>query len=788
MSSESTAAAAAKFSAPVIEADEWADADAAADNPIPFPESEDWDEDEFDANDSAAVEEEQSDEVVTTDQSTAVNKEEEIMPMQQPLLSSSEEDLTVESPSNTEETTNEFADESLSMNNGGESAENDNNSSIACVDDNTTTTANTTSAKLLTTNITSSEKRRQRRERRQMKPEGQQQQPKQQQQPQSPREPPQSSELSAEIADDTAVTEATSPPPTASPQLKWKQRMAERVAQGKVTVKVTPKSSTFQQDDNNDVGAAETPPTFNPHLLITTSNNTVELLIDEDEIQQAKADTINGGILIPSFLENNASTLEDTTPVDKNEARRQRRLVRNNNNEANEKEEKSTLELLVMAEEALGSSSDDNDDRDVEAKVQEEKEITSTSSVDKTTPLLTTETDTPSKVPPRPASPYSLTDDDDDDEDEDVDPIIADRISKALDDARAKREAKLQNDSDNIIEESNELFDVGYNSKDLVNEDEAREMFPTQNAIEISVKEEGEGESSASIAPEAAWDTEHIATLSKALDDSRAHNSRIAKTDDGKPLLQLETAFSDDDDKESLEAASSSSKLMSQKERIAMYTSEEGFGVGEDSSVEDGDLEGDVESVADKTDEDDDDDNDEEEEIGYEDLTNMDHDNDDTNDEISDEVLDQSEIGKINSDNVPTFSVEAFEASKERAQRWSRNPDAVSDIDDESDSYPTRTSGTKAMIGEKKESSAVMIKIPPPPPDKLQQWMESKSIKSTPTMAVSNLKEVELSPPTPKPTTLKEGEVKLNTSPYKITTPKSPTKKKANTIIEELDL
>mmetsp|Transcript_28305 Transcript_28305/g.48124 ORF Transcript_28305/g.48124 Transcript_28305/m.48124 type:complete len:109 (-) Transcript_28305:1103-1429(-) len=65
MSSESTSAAAVKLSAPVIEAEEWAalDATADADNPIPFPESEYWDEDDFDANDSSA-EEEQSDEVV----------------------------------------------------------------------------------------------------------------------------------------------------------------------------------------------------------------------------------------------------------------------------------------------------------------------------------------------------------------------------------------------------------------------------------------------------------------------------------------------------------------------------------------------------------------------------------------------------------------------------------------------------------------------------------------------------------------------------------------------------
>ncbi|KAL7501393.1 hypothetical protein ACHAWT_010672 [Skeletonema menzelii] len=310
-------------------------------------------------------------------------------------------------------------------------------------------------------------------------------------------------------------------------------------------------------------------------------------------------------------------------------------------------------------------------------------------------------------------------------------------------------------------------------------------MFPTQNAMEISVKEEESVEPSASISPEAAWDTDGIATLRKALDESRAHNSRIVKAADGKPLLQLETAFSDDNGNESIEAASASSKLMSQKERIAMYTSGEGFGVGDDSSVENDDLEeGKFTSIADDTDDDD-----ELEAIGYEDLTNNvdDADGDDIDESIND-GLDQSEVGKVNSVNVPTFSVEAFEASKERAQRWSRNPDAVSDIDDESDIDPPRQSDVKTIASDMKESSAVMMKIPPPPPEKLQQWMESKGMKSTPTLTSKNLKEVELSPPTPRPHTLMEGEIKLNTCPYKITTPKSPTKKKPNTIIEELDL
>ena len=355
---------------------------------------------------------------------------------------------------------------------------------------------------------------------------------------------------------------------------------------------------------------------------------------------------------------------------------------------------------------------------------------------------------------------------------------MADRISRALDDARAKSEANKSQNNDiaNNIE-SDEIFDVGYNSKDLVNEDEARLIFPTQDAMDIPMK--GGEPAILSIAPEAAWDTDQSAKLRKTLDESSASNSRIAKrVDDGKPLLQLETAVSDNDDKKSLEAASSS-KLMSQKERIAMYTSGGGFGVGEDSSVEnDGNVEGDTESIADETDDDD-------EAVGYKDLTTMDDGNDETNDESSREVLHQSEVGKI----CPTkFSVETFEASKERAQRWSRNPDAVSDIDDDSDFYPTRASGVKGMTGDKTESSVVLVRIPPPPPEKLQQWIESKSGGSTPKVTASNLKEVELSPPTPKPTKSRDNEVKLNTSPYKITTPKSPTKKKPNTIIEELDL
>lgn len=815
MSSESTTAAAdTKFSAPVE--DDWATVlDAATDdNAMSFPEEEDWDEDEFGGGDSDSAEggersginAGESCEINDGDPPPMVtNTEEGATPT--PQSSSFSEGMNSESPINAEETDG-LAVQKLSTNEG-ESADN----SMTCVADNTTTT---NAAELLATNdpITT-ERRRQRRERRQVKSEGrQQQQPPppplptptpREQSKQQLAEPPEQQPSSAEIAVTAVGTESTSSPTS---QLTRRQRMTERVAQGKVTLRVKPKSiSQAGIVDNNDdvvivapISPSTTPQTHDPHLLITPSNNGVELLIGDDETQKAKLDLDNDGkLLLPSYIDpssllldrNSSSSSSPLAPiVDKNEARRQRRSIRNN--KSHEKEEKSTLELLIMAETALAGSNDNDENVGVDdhdhppsllAMVQDDekkKEISSTiTSVDKTTlpPTSTTAViDTHLNSPPRTSCRGSVSDDDDnDDYDEDIDPIMADRISRALDDARVKREAKSQNGSvDNI--NTKELFDVEYNSMEVLNEDETRLFFPTQDAMEVSIVKEGE--TSVSIAPEAAWDAESSAKLRKALEESRARNSRMAKTDDEKPLLQLETAVSDNDDKETLEAASSS-KLMSQHERIAMYTSGGGFGVGEDSSVENDSVEGDTESAAVETDEDDNDDA-----VGYKDLTTM-YDANDADDETSHEVLDLSDVGKISHDNVLTFSIEAFEASKERAQRWSRNPDAVSDIDDDSDCYLALASGVKGNTGDKIESSATMIKIPPPPPEKLQHWMESKSGGSTPAVTVSNSKEVELSPPTSKS---RENEVKLNTSPYKINTPKSPVKKKPNTIIEELDL
>lgn len=716
--------------------------------------SEDWDEDDFggvsaegQSSTKAAVSGHDRGTADPMPIATSVDNPEEAPVLQ--LLSSSEE-LT-SSASNKEET-NASADIFLNDNSKGENAENNTNHNDYNTSVQMTESQSINDSAKPSPNIFS-EKRRQRRERRQVE------QPQQQQQ------------LGQTRTDCTGILEMAKTVPkevsptanTPSQQLTRRQRMAERVARGKVTLKVKPKS--IFQDDNvapspTHVSSPQTP---DPHLLVTNSYE-VELLIDNDEIQNAKD---SSGIVIPSCLDT-SSLLKNSSPsahVDKNEARRQRRIIRN---KSHDKEEKTTLELLVLAEAAIGS--DDSDYLDI---VVAEKEVIPTPCTGDTS--YPTKTETRSKLTILPASPEMGTGDDDDDNDEDVDPIMANRISMALDDARAVREAKARAQIENSkLEQNNgeqidnkDLFDVGYTSRDLINEEDARLIFPTQDAMNITLQER----SSAPISIEAAWDIEQSAKLNNALDQIRAHNNRIVKTDDSKPLLQLETVVSDNDDKESLEAASSS-KLSSQKERIEIYTSGEGFGVGDDSSVDSENCS--TGSVVHEPDDDD------ELAVVYKELTKMDGANDEnndvSNDDISQELIDQKLVV-----DSPIFSVKMFEASKERVQRWVKNPDAVSDIDDDTDFYPTKMNG---FVGENKERTVATIKIPPPPAEKLQKWLESKSFGSTPTVTKSDTMEVELSPPTPKPSTSRENEV----SPYKINTPKSPAKKKPNTIIEELDL
>ena len=523
----------------------------------------------------------------------------------------------------------------------------------------------------------------------------------------------------------TEVTETN--PISTSSHLTTRQQIVERVSKGRVNLKVKPKPSFTKEDNSVTPNISNTLETTNPHLLVNSSNNTVELPIDEDEFQNAETGKEGQLYVEPSSLLHNNSVGKNNAP----------NLIRI---KPQDKVEKGVLEEVAVEEVAVGGGGNDGKCVVAEEETPPSQTAESNAHPDLTFPDLSNEGN-------------SI--------DDDGDRIVAHSISRVFD-------ATSQNDCTNI--ETEELFDVGDISGDLVDEDEAKLMFPAQNSMTVSTH------NGKPVVVEAAWDTQSAGKISEALEESKTLNSKIVNTADGKPLLQFEKAFSDNEDKEILEAAS---KLVSQKERIAMYTSGEGFGVGEDSSVENDDVERSAPSIANESDEDDVD-----ERIGYTNLTNGDDAINAIVDEFSQDAINQSEIGKVSSDNVATFSIEALEASNERDRRWNSNPDAVSDTDDEQDVSPTKISGIKGVAVGKRESTLTMIKIPPPPPEKLQQWIESKSNKNTPTMDLSSRKEVELSPSTPLPNV----ELKLSTSPYKITSPKSPTKKKPNTIIEELDL
>ncbi|KAL9185165.1 hypothetical protein ACHAXT_002942 [Thalassiosira profunda] len=280
---------------------------------------------------------------------------------------------------------------------------------------------------------------------------------------------------------------------------------------------------------------------------------------------------------------------------------------------------------------------------------------------------------------------------------------------------------------------------------------------------------------------------------------------------------------------------------------MALYTSGEGFGVGEDSSV-------DSENESDDSMDDAGEEDAGVEVIDYEDMNNII--DDASEQDEGDEALDVDQYvppadGYQN--NVPTFSIagESNVPRDSRVRRWDRNPDAMSDVDDESEMFDVKSgttadgssvfglhfvgsnsvSGTSTSqqtpphspferadpdatpkIGTRSRSKAAnpegnkgspvkLLKIPPPPAEKLRQWEESKSLSSRPVAEGSSpaIKEAESdqastdAPDTAKAHRRANSLNNLNDMnlSYKIQLPKSPHKKStagAHTITEELDL
>jgi len=389
-------------------------------------------------------------------------------------------------------------------------------------------------------------------------------------------------------------------------------------------------------------------------------------------------------------------------------------------------------------------------------------------------------------------------------------------------------------------------------------------------------------EASLELTPEPEWNTNKFSGMNEILEQSKDRQKLV--NSGGEPLLHLQLSSDDgetnamllDSTLDDLEAASS--KLVSQKERVAMYTFLDGFGIGEDSSVdnEDGSEVFESDEVVDDHGDIGDDD------FNYANITETSREGDDDDEEEEDEdssalYAEQSvadamgdtddadvfefvdfDFGKGSFEDTVTANSDApsslVNGQESRTLRWSRNPDAISDADDESDLY-TKSSitggtggsaafrtdlikspmdirrinshlnfdpdstpriGPKGLApfedettpvvgkGEQKKPKA-LLKIPPPPPEKVQQWeagRESVGFTMMRFLAEGSATGVasddaldfhglgSLQPPKhPESHVDVISPVPQCSSPnYKINLQKSPTKKKPNTLVEELDL
>jgi hypothetical protein len=320
----------------------------------------------------------------------------------------------------------------------------------------------------------------------------------------------------------------------------------------------------------------------------------------------------------------------------------------------------------------------------------------------------------------------------------------------------------------------------------------SEELFPRDVSLELISGQDRDADPP----PRAdeAWDTDGSSGVNEMLELSKARNvaERENLEDYFRPLLQLENISSDD----RVGTEEASARLMSQKERIDMYNNG-GFGVGEDSSV-DNEVDEGQNSRCDSGD-------DVSVEVySYQDIgSNIDE---AENDRVDEEALDTFQLGQLDNGGSGV-GLSAFSAST-RALRWDRNPDAISEVDDGSDFFDATVYSNAAhpspqtpfeshrdvtpKAGPRGDDIPVKsIKLPPPPPDKLRQWEESKGIgrryMSLPSQDTYAKNSNDDSPPSSK-SSHESSHSRSGSIDYKIHLSKSPMKKKPHSLIEELDL
>jgi hypothetical protein len=385
---------------------------------------------------------------------------------------------------------------------------------------------------------------------------------------------------------------------------------------------------------------------------------------------------------------------------------------------------------------------------------------------------------------------------------------VSDESGNNTDKNEARRQRRLLRKRDVSITKS---LDEEKSSKDLlgvVDEDEAKMLFPMPSFDDKEMLVSANAHESmppqdCPVVQESAWDERTTSNLDIILEQSKSHSRN---NHDGKPLLEL-----DSDPSLAVE------KLLSQRERMTMYTGGGGFGVGDDSSVElhDDKDEGEIEV--------------EEEYDDQGEYQTVDDGNEDVDGACSQQDTDTFDFVEFGKGSHEEFSAAGSSAVHTIDRVFDQNGDAILDIGKRSDYFDDTNSSTtgggtvlglrfigsndeslrsrptppgspadiEAMprIGNKYFTSQLdkpkLFKIAPPPPEKLRQWEENRrglfalkppAIPGTVTRGASSPEQQEVQPMTPKNAPPSTEKVNL-----KISTPKSPSKKK-HSITEELNL
>ncbi|KAL7484486.1 hypothetical protein ACHAW6_010118 [Cyclotella cf. meneghiniana] len=368
-----------------------------------------------------------------------------------------------------------------------------------------------------------------------------------------------------------------------------------------------------------------------------------------------------------------------------------------------------------------------------------------------------------------------------------------------------------------------------------VDEQEAKTLFPLPSfddtSITLSIQREEP--KSTTLDPGPAWDENTTSELDNILQKSRDCNKNKRNENDGKPLLELDAVSSD---ATGGTASMASEKLQSQHKRLTIYTSGKSFGVGDDSSVELAlDSENEVDESFDRP-------------CEYRKVGDENVEIDLVSDETDADAFDFIHFGKGSHEELSAAETSVVQIVDKVCDQ---KTDAISDTGKVSDFFDDTNSSTTGggtvlgirFIGSNDESfrsrptppgspadmmgldvtprigtkefntqlevvkewkptgKPKLLKIAPPPPEKLRTWEESKrssaafkhpAITEYKTTSINKEisdhdtpnQEIHLLTPNNTPPSLGH-EKSFN---LKISTPKSPIKKKPHSISEELNL